>query len=230
MPNAKDKARGKQNRYEACKNGRSSVNFVSRTKWACPVPCFAKAPELSLPGAIAYIEQNANGAGLSLEQLLLKMLSTTYWRPAIMGYWLTYLKIRRLSLKSRCVSLVLAHQSNCTRLSRLSTGKRMALKPPQICVEETVEPTVDGFDCVPIEQYHELRLEDGRYVQRVWVDNVVIDEFGRANRMAVCSITRLWKSDQSTMIWLLILRHLRHCRSTSDIHKTARTTKKAVFG
>ena len=177
VPNAKDKSAENKVRYEAYKKRAQFVNFVSRTKNGLSGAVFRKAPELSLPEAIAYIEQNANGAGLSLEQLTKDVINDIL-ETGNYGLLIDVPQNSEDSLtKEQMRQLGFGASIKLYPPESIINWKTDGIKTTLVVLRETVEHTVDGFDCVPIEQYRELRLEDGRYVQRVWVDNVVIDEF-----------------------------------------------------
>ncbi|MHC8408302.1 DUF4055 domain-containing protein [Pseudomonas sp. TMB3-21] len=166
-------------RYEQLKKRAMFLNVVGRTRTGLLGAVFRKTAEIKLPSAIDYLLENASGDGSSLEQLSKE--STGECLDTGRGGLLV--DFPKVELPEGQTSLTVAQAANARayvhfypaesivnwREDVIDGVKRLTLV---VLHEKLNEVTDDGFEFTAKDQYRALLLIGGRYVQRVYTEDV----------------------------------------------------------
>lgn len=176
-PNASDKSDENNKRYAAYKQRAQFVNFAARTKNGLVGSAFRKPIELDIPEQLSYLIENANGAYLPLEQLTKDVVGDIL-EVGNYGLLIDATAHESETLTKRQASEIgFGAFLKCYPPESIINWKTDGSKTTLVVLRETIDLTPDSFEHTPAVQYRELRLADGRYIQRVWVDGEIIEEF-----------------------------------------------------
>lgn len=159
-------------RYNQYKARAVFVNVVKRTHDGMMGAVYRKAPTIELPQAIDYLEEDADGAGMGITQFSRRVLSNTMQsgRGAILvDYPPRPDDLTAAGTKDLKATLVEYKFENI--INWREDGGDLVM----VVLRETYETSDDGFEFEVKDQYRELRLEDGAYIQRLWRDGVVVE-------------------------------------------------------
>ncbi|MCH4880180.1 DUF4055 domain-containing protein [Pseudomonas sp. TMW22090] len=166
-------------RYEQLKKRAMFLNVVGRTRTGLLGAVFRKTAESALPSAINYLLENASGDGSSLEQLS-KEATGECLDTGRGGLLVDFPKVK---LPEGQTALTVAQAANARayvhfypaesivnwREDVIDGVRRLVLV---VLHEKINEPTEDGFEFTAKDQYRALIMIDGRYVQRVYSEDV----------------------------------------------------------
>jgi hypothetical protein len=166
-------------RYEQLKRRAMFLNVTGRTRTGLMGAVFRKTAEVELPAAIQYLLENVSGDGASLEQLC-KDVTGECLDTGRGGLLVDFPKV---SLPEGQTSLTVAQAANARayvhfypaesiinwREDVINGVKRLTLV---VLHEQLNEATEDGFEFTAKDQYRALMLIEGRYIQRVFTDDV----------------------------------------------------------
>lgn len=172
QPNPEDQSEENKLRFAGYVQRASYVNFTGHTKDGMLGMVFRKSIELKLPSQIDYIEKNANGGGLSLEQLITDIVgdSLEAGRYGVLVDYpeaeegLTQAQVNSLGLQANLLPYPFETVINW-RTGVFNGIKKLTLV---VLKEIVTEVKVDGFGVENVEQYRVLRLTDGVYTQQLY--------------------------------------------------------------
>ena len=174
-PNANDGSAENKLRYQAYVERANFVNFVGHTKEGMLGMVFRKACTIEVDPAIDYMLENANGDGLSADQMVKDAASDCLlvgrygllvdYPSAPMG--LTDSEVRSMNLRANILPYPAESIINW-RTKTVGGLKKLSLVVLQ---EPTEKITEDGFETETCMYHRVLRLEDGVYVQNLYDDN-----------------------------------------------------------
>jgi hypothetical protein len=172
-------------RYEQYKTRAVFVNVTKRTHDGMLGAVYRKALTLELPSSIAYLEEDADGAGMSLSQFSKRVLSDTA-QSGRDGVLVDY-PPRPDNLKSagngetreELITLANTKGLQATLIEytfgQIINWREDAGDLSLVVLRETYETTNDGFEYEVKDQYRELRMEDGFYIQRLWRESELVE-------------------------------------------------------
>ena len=174
MPSASDKSDKNIKRYEAYLERANFVNYTANTKEGLIGLVFRKETKTETPKSIDYLKNNANGNGLSLDQIIKyatgEVLQTgrigvlTEYPQADAG--LTDAQVKALNLRANIVTYPAESIINW-RTTTIGGIKKLSLV---VLKEETRE--IEGFESEEKTQYRVLMLKDGVYVQNIYNEDL----------------------------------------------------------
>jgi len=133
---------------------------------------FRKWPTLTVPDALAYLSDNADGAGVSIYQQA-QGLSDDVVRKSraalVVSFPPTEGRVSRQdTLEGKYVATIQRLDANQVINWQVSTeGSRTFLS--LVVIREDRETTTDGYDVTTVDAIRELYLEDGIYKERHWL-------------------------------------------------------------
>jgi len=171
-PNASDLSQENEDRYTAYKKRASYVNFTGQTKEGMLGMVFRKPMAYELPDAIKYLEENATGGGLSLEQLTVDIVGDeleTAKYGILVDYpdaeeGVTQAEVTARGLRASLLPYPFESIVNW-RCEVIDGVKKLSLVVLHEMVEEVDD---DGFGSEDVDQYRVLRLTDGVYTQQLY--------------------------------------------------------------
>ncbi len=182
MPNPSDLSKTNKDRYEAYLSRANFVNFVSHTKRGMSGMVFRKDIVVDLPSQIEYLQENANGGGLSLEQLSKDILGEVLesGRYGLLVDYpdadsdLTIAQVEAMQLRANIFAYDAENVINW-RTEVVGSLKKLSL----VVLEEMQERIEDdGFGVEEVITYRVLRMIDGVYTQQIYdEDEEMIAEF-----------------------------------------------------
>ena len=155
------------------------TNYTGRTKNALVGAAFRKKPTMELPAALQYLEVNATGDGLSLEQLAKDELANileTGRSLLLVDYpqadeGLSLEDINRLNLKASIVPYTA--EQICNWRTQAVNGRKLL---SQIVLAEKYNVDDDEFGHEVETQYRVLRLRPDGYTQQIYRDEMPVTE------------------------------------------------------
>ena len=174
-PNPDDQSSENKSRFMAYRDRANYVNFTGATSEGMLGMVFRKKMDIRLPTAIEYLEDNATGGGLSMDQLaqsLTKNLLETGRMGILTEYpeatdGLTVRDVNDLGLAANLIPYTAENIINW-RTTKIGSSNVLSLVVLQ---EEIEEVEADGFASECKKQYRVLTLEDGLYVVRLFDDS-----------------------------------------------------------
>ncbi|MDX1464485.1 MAG: DUF4055 domain-containing protein [Halomonas sp.] len=159
-------------RYTAYKAAALWLGVTRRTHDGMLGAVYRKTPEIDLPGPIAYMEEDADGSGMSLVQFSRLAVSQTMMAGRH-GVLVDYPEAEDglTREQTRGLRATLRHYDSASIINWRREGELMTLVVLQESYEAT---TTDEFDRDLDVQYRVLTLEDGLYVQRVFRKGVEV--------------------------------------------------------
>ncbi|MFG6139500.1 DUF4055 domain-containing protein [Halomonas sp. B23F22_10] len=169
-------------RYHAYLTRAFWLGVTGRTHEGLLGAIFRKAPTVELPSAIEYMRDDADGSGLALEQfgrLTSSALLTSGRHSILVDYPEAEDGLTRE--QTRGLRATLRSYDSQSIINWRREGEQITL----VVLRETYETDQsDQFERVLDYQYRVLSLEDGRYVQTVYRDNVEVPQARIEPRMA----------------------------------------------
>lgn len=163
-PNPRDNSQGNQDRYISYRDRANFVNFTGHTKDGFMGMVGRKEPEVTLQQKIAYLESNADGAGLNLFGLINRTVSELLEvgrygllaeSPISIGGTIDKTKSLKATIKTYPAESILNWRTSVI-------GYRTVLT--MVVLKEQVNKiSDDGFGTETVNNYRVLRLEDGVY-------------------------------------------------------------------
>jgi hypothetical protein len=172
-------------RYEQYKTRAVFVNVTKRTHDGMLGAVYRKAPMIKLPPSIAYLEENADGSGMGLIQFSKRSLSDTAqsgrdgilvdYPPRPDDVKLTAGGEEKEKLITQSDTKGLKATLVGYNFSQIINWRMDAGKLLLVVLREVYETTNDGFEYEVKDQYRELRMEDGFYIQRLWRESELVE-------------------------------------------------------
>lgn len=162
-------------RYEAYRTRANYVNFTGHTKDGMIGMVTRKPTVIELPESLMYLEENANGGGLSLEQYINETIGENLEAgrygvlvdyPAVEGN-LTKAQIAAQNLQANLLQYPFESVINW-RTEVVGGVKKLSLVVLQ---EPDVKLSDDGFTVDEIMKHRVLRLVEGVYTQQLYDEN-----------------------------------------------------------
>lgn len=170
-PNASDASNENIQRYTAYLKRANFANFTAHTKEGFVGMVFRQDMTVDLPAQVEYLKENANGAGLTIDQLTRGTIGEVL-EAGRYGYLtdypitpqgLTVAKVQALGLKAN----ILTYQAESIinwRTTVVNGTRKLTLVVLREEVEK-IEP--DGFTTKEDFQFRILRLTEGTYTQEI---------------------------------------------------------------
>jgi len=164
-----------QGRYDAYLTRANYVNFTGHTKEGMLGMVFRKDTTYEIPETLSYLEENATGGGLSLEQLIMDVIgdSTEIGRYGILVDYpeveesLTQAQVQARGLRAALLPYPAESVINW-RTEVVDGVKKLSLV---VLREPTQELSDDGFSFKEVIKHRVLRLTDGVYTQELYDKN-----------------------------------------------------------
>jgi len=186
-PNATDGSTNNKLRYRAYVERANFVNFTGHTKEGMLGMVFRKPCTIDLDASIDYMIANANGDGLSADQ----MVKDAAGEALMVGRYgllvdypeaprgLTDAQVRNQNLRANILPYPAESIINW-RTTTIGGIKKLSLVVLQ---EPTLKLSDDGFEYEECMYHRVLRLEDGVYVQNLYDDDneLVYHSYGEAD-------------------------------------------------
>jgi hypothetical protein len=180
VPNPADNSQENLDRYIAYKQRANYVNFTGSTKEGFLGMINRKEPEIELDPSIAYMEDNANGAGLSLAQLAQGVTDEVLeiGRHGLLAdYPISERGQSKSSTQGLRASLKQYPAESIINWREAVVNGETVLS--MVVLEEDVEkPSDDGFSSECVTWHRVLYMEDGVYKQRVYDEDDKLVIFG----------------------------------------------------
>ena len=174
-PNATDGSTNNKLRYRAYVERANFVNFTGHTKEGMLGMVFRKKCHIELDANIEYMKENANGDGLSADQMIKDAAGEALmvgrygilvdYPSAPLG--LTDAEVRNLNLRANLLPYPAESIINW-RTTNVGGVKKLSLVVLQ---EPTHKISDDGFEYEECMYHRVLKLVDGVYVQNLYDDN-----------------------------------------------------------
>tara|TARA_R110000744_G_scaffold1427_1_gene5034 strand:- start:658 stop:2148 length:1491 start_codon:yes stop_codon:yes gene_type:complete len=186
-PNASDGSTDNKLRYQAYVDRANFVNFTAHTKEGMLGMVFRKLSTIEVDSSIDYMLKNANGDGLSLDQMIKDSASDALMvgrygllvdypsaPEGLTDYEVSSLYLRANILPYPAESIINWRTVNVGGLKKLSLV---------VLQEPTLKPSEDNFDYEECMYHRVLRLENGVYVQNLYDEDgeLVIYEDGNSD-------------------------------------------------
>jgi hypothetical protein len=181
-PNANDGSADNKLRYRAYVERASYVNFTGHTKEGMLGMVFRRPSTIEVDPSVEYMLDDANGDGLSLEQMIKDAAGETLMvgRYGLLVDYpsapegLTDAEVRALQLRATILPYPAESIINW-RTQNIGGVKRLALV---VLREPTMKYSDDGFEAIECIYHRVLRMEDGIYVQNLYDENNELISFG----------------------------------------------------
>ena len=181
-PNANDGSADNKLRYRAYVERASYVNFTGHTKEGMLGMVFRRPSTIELDPSVEYMLDDANGDGLSLEQMIKDAAGETLMvgRYGLLVDYpsapegLTDAEVRALELRATILPYPAESIINW-RTQSIGGVKRLSLV---VLREPTMKYSDDGFEAIECIYHRVLRMEDGIYVQNLYDENNELISFG----------------------------------------------------
>lgn len=173
-PNPDDESEANRTRYLQYLKRAVFVNVVKRTHDGMLGAVYRKQPEMEIPAQLEYLEDDADGADMGLVQFSKRTLSHTM-QTGRSGLLVDYPPAPDdlTAEMTRDLRAVLVEYTAQQIINWREDGGKLVL----VVLHETYQETSDGFEYETFDQYRELRIEDGLYVQRLWREGAVVAQY-----------------------------------------------------
>ena len=169
-PNAEDTSSENAKRYEAYLQRANFVNFTGHTKKGMTGMVFRRDTEVELPTNIEYLTENANGGGLTLDQMIKAALGDIL-ETGRYGLLVDYPEMEEGATQAQTANLqanILSYPAESVinwRTTVIDGVKKLSLvvlrEPKEIVAE-------DGFSTEEKIYHRVLALEEGFYIQYLY--------------------------------------------------------------
>lgn len=162
-----------ESRYRAYKERAVWVGVTRRTHDGLLGAVFRRDPEVELPAVIQYMEEDADGSGMSLIQFARGCVSGLL-KGGRHGVLADYPEAADGLTQEQTAGLraTFRHYTSDSIINWRREGETLTL----VVLRETYEDEIDEFERDYDWQYRVLRLEEGRYTQQVYRDNIPVGE------------------------------------------------------
>jgi hypothetical protein len=179
LPNPNKEASDADERYKAYRLRSLFVNMTARTRNGLVGMAFRKAPQVDIPTNLDYIEENATGDGVSLEQLGKNTVGhlLEVGRYGLLADYpksesgLSAAQVRDLRLQANIKPY---KAENIINWKTQAIGGVVVLS--LVVLKEEYDISEDEFDTLEKYQYRVLRLVDGVYTMHVYRDGAIYEE------------------------------------------------------
>lgn len=225
-------------RFDEYRDGAQWLGVTKRTHDWMQGAMFRKTPEVKLPSAIDYLEDDADGTGQSLAQFSRLVTSKTIvsgrhgllveYPPAQPGMTREQTANLRATFKTYTADSII----NWRRV-----GGKLAL----VVLRETYEKPVDEFSAESAEQFRVLSLDaNGFYLQRLFRNGSEVTEYRAEPRMAngrrweeipfqfVGTINNDENPDNPLLLDLADV-NIGHYRNSADVEESAFVVSQPMF-
>jgi len=180
MPNEIDQSQNNKNRYKAYLKRSNFVNFTAFAKKSLTGMVFRKPMVCDLPSRIDYLKDNANGGGLSLEQVIRSVLGETL-EAARFGLLTDYPKVEENQTKAQTDQIqanILSYNASSILNWRTTVINGLSKLSLVVLHEPRQELSDDGFSYESVDNYRVLRLINGIYTVELYdEDEEIYDTF-----------------------------------------------------
>ena len=180
MPNATDTGKENTERFQAYLKRANFVNFTGHTKKSMVGMVFRKALTCELPTSIDYLKENANGGGLSLEQVIRSVLGETL-ETGRYGLLVDYPKSEKGQTQEQTQGLqanILSYDAQCVINWRTTVVNGVTKLSMVVLKEPKEELSDDGFSYELVDNYRVLRLINDVYTVEMYnKDEELYDAF-----------------------------------------------------
>jgi len=174
-PNPSDDSSENAERYSQYKTRASFVGFTGHTKAGLLGLVFRKNTKVELPANLEYLKQDANGAGLSLDQMARSATGETLeaGRHGLLTDYpeaspgLSRAQVEQMKLRAN----ILAYPAKSILNWRTEQVGGVTMLSLVVLAEPVEEVAPDGFSVDEKTRYRVLRLEDGLYHQEIYSDD-----------------------------------------------------------
>lgn len=175
IPNASDNSSENSTRYSQYKERAIFYNVTGRTHKGLLGQVFRKPPEVKLPDPIAALQDDVDGAGVSLLQQSVKVTGDViaFSRAGLfVDYPTVGGPVSRAMLRSGNIRPTICHYQPWDiinwRLKKVGGVFKLAL----VVLEESRVTDDDGFEETFSRSYRVLKLDENNlYVQETWIDS-----------------------------------------------------------
>ena len=178
LPNPEPAEQDLTKRYNPYKERAQFVNVTGRTRNAMVGMAFRRSPEMDITG-IEYLEDNANGAGVTLDQLG-KLLIGDLLEVGRMGLLADYpvaeqgLSKEQISASGFRASIKIYTAESIINWKTIDVGGETILS--LVVLLEDYQVNADEYDQSTEIQHRVLKLVDGKYTVEVYRDNQLYGE------------------------------------------------------
>jgi len=185
-PNPRDSSQDNLDRYHAYKTRANFVNFTGHTKDGFMGMIGRKQPEIELVTNIDYLEDNANGGGLELDQLLQQVISELL-ETGRNGILVDFPQSDggTLSQTSNLQAFLIEYQAESIKNWRETVINGCKTLSLIVLAEQQEKILEDGFSTEMVTYHRVLFLDDGVYKQNLYNEDdellLFVDENGEPN-------------------------------------------------
>lgn len=183
QPNALDTSEENAERYKQYVARAVFYNATGRTLQSLVGAVFRVDPELQVPGAIEYVGEDVDGAGVSVyqqSQAVLRQVLKIGRHALLVDYPTVDAPASRADMATGKVRATIASyeakQVTNWRVDRIGSKHVLTMLVLSECREV---PTADGFGLQSEDQYRVLRLANGVYTQEIWRKSTEADSKGK---------------------------------------------------
>lgn len=172
QPNPEDTSTENQTRYDQYIARAVFYNVTGRTLQGLIGAAFRKVPGLTVPDSISFVEDDIDGAGVSIYQQSQSVVAGVLKKGrhfVMVDYPKTEGAASRADMASGRIRATVASYPAESVINWRSERAGAVLKLTLVVIHEIVEvPLADGYAVEEVEQYRVLRLRDGVYTQELW--------------------------------------------------------------
>lgn len=177
-PNPRDVTQDNIDRYRAYRDRANFVNFTGHTKDGFMGMVGRKEPDVELQGKIAYLKENADGAGLNLFGLINRTVSELLETgrygllaesPVSTGGTVNQTKDLKATIKTYPAESIINWRTSVI-------GYRTVLTMV-VLAEQVAKISGDGFESTMVTNYRVLFIEDGVYKINLYDEDLKIITF-----------------------------------------------------
>lgn len=198
VPNPSDNSQENRDRYQSYKKRANFVNFTGSTKDGFLGMVNRKPAIIELDPSIAYMEDNANGAGLGLQQLAQGATDEVLevGRHGLLADFPMSEPGQSLTATANLKATIKQYPAESIINWRESTINDETVLTLVVLAEEVEKVSPDGFETECVTHHRVLLIEDGIYKQRMYDEDDRLILMGEGDEVTADIIPR--KSDGST--------------------------------
>lgn len=172
QPNPEDTSTENQTRYDQYLSRAVFYNVTGRTLQGLIGAAFRKVPTITVPASLSFVEDDIDGAGVSVYQQSQSVLAGVLKKGrhfVLVDYPQTDGVASRADMDSGRIRPTVASYPAESVINWRADRVGAVLKLSLVVIYELIEvPTSDGYGIEEVEQYRVLRLRDGVYTQELW--------------------------------------------------------------
>lgn len=198
VPNPSDNSQENRDRYQAYKKRANFVNFTGSTKDGFLGMVNRKPAIMELDQSIAYMEDNANGAGLGLQQLAQGATDEVLevGRHGLLADFPISEPGQNKTATANLKATIKQYPAESIINWRESVINGETVLTLVVLAEEVEKVSPDGFDTECVTYHRVLLIEDGIYKQRMYDEDDKLILMGEGDEVTADIVPR--KSDSST--------------------------------